>query len=355
MGFKGSQESRVTVQAPFHGTDISFESGWVAKQADGAVVVRQGETVVLVTVCSATPRAEQDFFPLVVEYQERAYAAGKIPGGFFKREGKPAEHEILTCRIIDRPIRPMFEDGYMDETQIICTVLSADGVNSPDVLALCGASAALHISSLPFLGPLGGVRVGRIGGKLVINPARADLEKSDIELIVAATRDSIVMVEGGAKSVPESEVLDALYFGFEEIQKILDLQDQLRSKVGVPKQEVVPKPIDSAIVEQVRRLIEPNISGALSIGAKHERREALSKLKDLARQETLAGKDGDEFKVIEKTVNSALEQLLEHANRIRIVKERRRLDGRGLTDVRFRFVHAGRNSSDRDDHVRYVN
>ena len=161
---KLSAQKRKIVETSFGESSISIESGWIAKQAGGAVLVRQGDTVVMVTVCNAARREGVDFFPMVVEYQEKTYAAGKIPGGFIKREGRPSEHEILTCRIVDRPIRPMFPEGYFDEVQIICTVLSADGINSPDVLALTGASAALHISPLPFLGPIGGVRVGRVDG-----------------------------------------------------------------------------------------------------------------------------------------------------------------------------------------------
>jgi polyribonucleotide nucleotidyltransferase len=245
---KQSSRSRVVVEAPLgDNQSISFESGWIAKQAGGAVLVRAGETIVMVTVCSAAPRAEQDFFPLTVEYQERAYAAGKIPGGFFKREGKPAESEILSARLVDRPIRPLFPEGYFDEVQVICTVLSADGVNSPDVLAICGASAALHISSLPFHGPVAGVRVGRVDGKFVVNPSPADLKRSDIDLVVAGSKDSLVMVEGGAQIVPETEILDALYFGHEQIKKIIALQDQLRAKVGQEKEVVTLKTADEAI------------------------------------------------------------------------------------------------------------
>lgn len=329
MTFKKSSELRRQVEMPFHGRVFSLESGWIAKQADGAVVVRAGDTVVLVTVCTAPARMVQDFFPLTVEYQEKGYAAGKIPGGFIKREGRPAEQEILSARLIDRPIRPLFQDGFVDEVQIVCTVFSADGVNSPDVLAICGAGAALHISTLPFHGPIAAVRVGRIDKKLVINPGKIDLEKSDLDLVIAGTKESIVMVEGGAKFVPEHEVVEALYFGHQELQKIIELQEELRRKIG--KEKIVVKPIeeDNALVSRVKELATSCLAKALTILAKQERRKAVQAI----RQEVLLALAPD-FPEREKEIGKILEEISENLMRARILNEKIRLDGRDLTTVR---------------------
>ena len=325
-----SSKHRVVVEAELSGgKTISIESGWIAKQADGSVIVRSGDTMVLCTVCSAPPRPGMDFFPLTVEYQERAYAAGKIPGGFFRREGKPAETEILSCRIIDRPIRPLFPEGYMDDVQVICTVISADGQNSPDTLAIVGAGAALTISSLPFSGPVAGVRVGRVGGKFIANPTRDELLTSDIDLVVAATKDAIVMVEGGAEFVPEAELLEALFFGHDECRKLCALQEELQKKVGKEKQAVVIPERDPAIRKAVEELAHAKLVQALGIKAKHERSDAVSAVSKetvLALTEKFAEKLGE--------VKTVLHDLQYEIVRKRAIKEKTRLDGRGLTDVR---------------------
>src|SRR5262252_6609457 len=196
------------VELDFHGRPLSVEVGKLAKQADGAALVRYGETVVLVTAVAAKDlKIDTDFFPLTVDYQERTFAAGKIPGGFFKREGRPSEKEILTCRLIDRSIRPLFSDGLRCETQVIATVLSADRENDPDVVAMLGASVALTLSDIPFNGPIAAVRMGRVGGKLVVNPVTSQLPESDLNFVVAASKDALVMVEGGAAILPEAVVL----------------------------------------------------------------------------------------------------------------------------------------------------
>ena len=223
------------VETEFHGRPLSIEVGRMAKQADGAALVSYGETVVLVTVVAAKSAREGiDFFPLTCDYQERTFAAGKIPGGFFKREGRPAEKEILTSRLIDRPIRPLFPDGFACETQVIATVLSHDRENDPDMVALTGASAALQVSDVPFHGPIAAVRMGRIGGQLVVNPMISLLDQSDLNLVVAGSRDGIVMVEGGAKMLPEDVMLEALFGAHQALQKLLDLQDELQKAVGKP-------------------------------------------------------------------------------------------------------------------------
>ncbi len=312
------------------GRSLSISTGKVAKQADGAVMVSYSDTVVLVTAVSAHKAREGfDFFPLTVEYQEKTFAAGKIPGGFFKREGRPGPSEVVTCRVIDRPMRPLFPKGYRNETQIIATVLSADRAGVPDVVSLIGASAALTISDIPFDGPVGAVRVGRIDGELVANPSLDDLENSDIDLLIAAKRDAIVMVEGGARMVPEDGILDALSFGHEAILPILDAQDELAGKAGRPKRDVVVPELDQALLEKVRELATPGLREAYVEKDKLERYAALDKAKAAFREalpEDLAER-GDE-------VSEALSQVKADLVRGDIVGEGKRLDGRGVADVR---------------------
>jgi polyribonucleotide nucleotidyltransferase len=329
MTLNNKNESRVIVSTDFHGKEISLETGWIAQQANGSIMVRQGETMVLITVCRANAREGQDFFPLTVEYQEKFYAAGRIPGGFFKREGRPTEGEVLICRLIDRPIRPLFPDGYFDEVQLICTVLSADGINNPDMLAITGASAALHISDIPFLGPLAAVRVGRVKQSFVINPNKEQLAQSDIDFVIAGTKDAITMVEGGANFVPEKEVLDALFFGHAEIRKLLDLQDELKNKVGKPKEEFTPKELDKEIVERVNALSKSKFSEAYKISGKSERRQALSDITNEV-QTALA----EDFAEREGEVSKAIDSLTKSIVRERVLNEHLRIDGRGLQDVR---------------------
>src|SRR5262247_2369624 len=216
------------VELDFHGRRLIVETGRVAKQAGGAVLVQLGETVVLVTAtASRSPREGIDFFPLTCDYQEKTFAAGKIPGGFFKREGRPAEKEILTSRLLERPIRPLFPKGFNCETQVIATVLSHDKENDPDVVAMLGASVALTLSDIPFNGPIAAVRMGRIGGKLVVNPTTSQLPDSDLNLIVAAGKDALVMVEGGARILPEDVILEALFGAHQAVQPLIALQEEL--------------------------------------------------------------------------------------------------------------------------------
>jgi polyribonucleotide nucleotidyltransferase len=225
------------VELDFHGRPLSIEVGRLAKQADGAALVRYGETVVLATAVAAKDfKLDTDFFPLTVDYQEKTFAAGKIPGGFFKREGRPSEKEILTCRLIDRSIRPLFAEGLRCETQIIATVLSADRENDPDVVAMLGASIALEVSDIPFNGPLAGVRIGRINGQLVMNPTQSQLPDSDMDIFLSGSRAAIVMVEGGAQVIPEDEILEALFAGHEAIQPLCGRQGQTSSAPGAARQ-----------------------------------------------------------------------------------------------------------------------
>ena len=263
------------VTVTWGGRALTLETGQLAKQASGAVVARYGETVVLVTAVAAKkPREGVDFFPLSCDYQERTYAAGKIPGGFFKREGRPSEREILTSRLIDRPLRPLFPKGFRNDVQIIATVLSADGENDPDVVAITAASAALSISDIPFGGPIAGVRVGRINGELEINPLLSRMAESDLDLVLAASRDAVVMVEGGADCVSEEVLLDAIMFGHKHIQELLDAQDALRSKVGREKTAVVAPVIDTDIETAVRQQAEQPLRDALALQGKHTRNNA---------------------------------------------------------------------------------
>ena len=319
------------------GRTLALETGKIAKQANGAVMLTYSETTVLVTAVSSNePREGIDFFPLTVEYQEKAFAAGKIPGGFFKREGRPSTDEILTCRVIDRPIRPLFPKGYANETQIIATVLSADRAGCPDVLSLNGASAALVISNIPFAGPVGAVRVGRVEGKLVINPTIDELVESDIDLLVAAKRDAIVMVEGGANIVPEEELLEALFFAHESILPILDAQEELRKKAGQPKREFVPPAIDTAIVDKVCELATPGLEKAYAVRDKLERYAAL----DAFKRDFKAGLSPELAERWDE-VKSALDSVKKKHVRKQIVETSQRIDGRGLKDVRAISVELG--------------
>jgi polyribonucleotide nucleotidyltransferase len=318
------------VEIDLHGRRLSIESGRVAKQAGGSALVRYGDTVVLVTAVAAREARESiDFFPLTVDYQEKTFAAGKIPGGFFKREGRPSEKEVLTSRLCDRPLRPLFPEGFRCETQVIATVLSYDKENDPDVLAMIGASAALEISDIPFNGPIAGVRVGRIDGTLVLNPTASQVAQCDLQMIIAGSRDAIVMVEGGARMLSEDVVLDALYFGHRELQPILDMQAELRRALGKPKRTVVPPAVDQVLAARVRELASEKIAEALAVSGKHERNDAVHQ----ARADVLAKLSG-EFAEREREIKHLFEHVHEGIVRAMIVAERRRIDGRGLADIR---------------------
>jgi polyribonucleotide nucleotidyltransferase len=318
------------VQIDFHGRPLSIEVGRLAKQASGAALVQYGETVVLATaVASKSARVGVDFFPLTVDYQEKSFAAGKIPGGFFKREGRPSEKEVLTSRLIDRPIRPLFADGFRCETQVVATVLSFDKENDPDTVALIGASAALHVSDIPFLGPIAGVRVGRRDGQLVINPRVSELEASDLNLMVAGTRDSLVMVEGGAKMLGEEVMLDALYAALAALQPVIDVQEELRSKVGKPKREVTTATVDHGLMARATALAQPRIRQAMEFVAKQERHAAVAEAKSDALAAAL-----QEFPEQEKAIAELVDEVESSAMRQMIVSQKRRLDGRGAADIR---------------------
>jgi polyribonucleotide nucleotidyltransferase len=318
------------VELDFHGRPLSIEVGKVAKQADGAALVRYGETVVLVTAVAAKElKTDTDFFPLTVDYQEKTFAAGKIPGGFFKREGRPSEKEILTCRLIDRSIRPLFSEGLRCETQVIATVLSADRENDPDMVAMLGASVALEVSDIPFSGPLAGVRIGRIDGRWVINPTQSQLLESDMDIFLSGSRDAIVMVEGGAKMVPEDEILEALFTGHEAIQPLLQIQEEIRREIGKPKRQVPLAELDAAIVRQVEQLALSKLQQAIEIPEKLERYKQIGEIKGEVVARMLA-----EFPQKEKDIKGAFDELKRNCFRGLIIQRERRIDGRGLKDIR---------------------
>jgi DNA polymerase III epsilon subunit family exonuclease len=246
-----------TIETQFAGRTLTIETGKIAMLAGGAVTVRFGDTMVLGTANRSDPRPGLDFFPLTVEFEERMYAAGKIPGGFIKRESRPSEQAILACRLTDRPIRPLFPEGYKDDVQIVITVLSTDQENQTDVLGTFAASCALTISDIPFLGPIGAVRIGRIDGEFVVNPTVGDLERSDIDLIVSGTRDAIMMVEAGAQIVPEDVMADAILFGHRALQPLVDIQDQLREAVGKPKTPFYLEPGTGSVLDFVKKVAQP--------------------------------------------------------------------------------------------------
>ncbi len=269
------------VEAEIDGKTISIETGKIAKQASGSVVIRCEDTVVLVTAVGAKEsKPELGFLPLTIEYQEKLASVGRIPGNYFRREiGRPSDNEVLTCRITDRPLRPLFPDGYCSETQVIATVLSADQENLPDVLALTGASCALTISDVPFNGPVAGGRVGCIDGEYVLNPTVSELKKSSMDIIVACTRQAVVMVEGKADELSEDEVLSGIFFAFEQLQPLIDLQDELQKSVGKQKREVEAPVIDEELLEQVRKVAASGMEKVFNTSDKMERGKVYDELK----------------------------------------------------------------------------
>jgi polyribonucleotide nucleotidyltransferase len=318
------------IELDFHGRPLSIEVGKLAKQADGAALVRYGETVVLVTAVAAKElKLDTDFFPLTVDYQEKTFAAGKIPGGFFKREGRPSEKEILTCRLIDRSIRPLFSEGLRCETQVIATVLSADRENDPDVVAMLGTSVALHVSDIPFNGPLAGVRIGRISGQWVINPTQSQLAESDVDIFLSGSRDAIVMVEGGAQIVPEDAVLEALFAGHEAIQPLIEIQEEIRREVGKTKREVPLVELDHAVVRWVEELALAKLKQALEVPEKLERYKRIAEVKGEVVLRAL-----EQFPEKQKDIKGAFEELKRNVFRGLVIHQERRIDGRGLKDIR---------------------
>jgi polyribonucleotide nucleotidyltransferase len=323
------------------GREILLETGKIAKQAHGSVWVRLGDSIVLVTAVSAAEKKEGiDFFPLTVDYQEKLFAAGRVPGSFFRREGRPTEKETLTSRIVDRSCRPLFAEGYSNETQIIATVISFDQENDTDVLALTGASAALHLSDIPFNGPIAGVRVGRRNGQFVANPTLAERAECDLDVVMAASRDAIVMVEGGAQEVPESVMVDALLFGQAAVKDLLDAQDALRKETGdKARRSFDPPKNDAELRGKVRSLTWEKVKEAYGRHEKHDRYGRLSEVKKelLAALKEEAGGDAQKLAAIasrEKEIKGYYEDVKYEYMRKMITDEGRRIGGRGAADIR---------------------
>lgn len=312
------------------GRRLSIETGRLAKQANGAVLVQYGDTMVLATVtCSKDPREDIDFFPLSVEYQERTYAAGRFPGGFFKREGRPSEKEILSARLIDRPIRPLFPKYFKNDVQLAIFVLSHDQENDADVLGAIGASAALSISDIPFDGPIASVRVGKVNGEWILNPTFKQVDESSMELVISGSYDSILMVEGEAKEISESEMLDAIKFGHEHIKEIIELQRELIEECAVPKMEVKAPEVPDGLAEKIEKTVLSQLKEAIKIEEKKSRHEKLSELKDQLFEEL--GEENEPYKTYTSEVFGEIEK---REVRSMILEKKSRLDGRGLDDIR---------------------
>lgn len=317
---------------------VTFETGKIARLADGSVTVRSGDTILLVTAVSATTVKEgQDFFPLTVDYREKASSVGKFPGGYFKREGRPSEKEILTCRMTDRPLRPLFPKGYLYDTQIIGTLLSADGENDPDMLCINGASAALCVSDIPFNGPIGAVRVGRVNGQFVANPTHSQRENSDLNLIYAGTYDEVIMIEGEADQLPEETFIEALAFAQPHVRALIDAQRELAALVQKPKRDVPLFNVREDLLEVAYQVAGDRIEKALYQPSKTERTKAVGALKAEVQAAILA-------KFPEATsfeINEAFNYLQKKAFRISILDRQQRVDGRGYEDLRPLYAEVG--------------
>ena len=312
------------------GRTLSIQAGKVAKQASGSVVVRYGDTIVLVTVVAAHDERDSNFLPLTVEYQEKIYAAGRIPGNYFRREiGRPSEKETLTARLIDRPIRPLFPKEWRSEIQVIATVLSMDQENDPDTLAMIGASTALELSDIPFAGPIACVRVGRIDGQLKINPPSSESENSDINIIVAGSKTGVVMVEGGSDVVSEADMLEAIFFGHQQMQPLIDLQLKLKESHGMPKRPFTPPQKDPQLINTLQTEASSRIREALLIPEKISRQDAMRELKA-----EIFEKLGEDYSDRKAEVYEILEDIQKQISRDLILKENRRIDNRKFDEIR---------------------
>ena len=313
------------------GRPLSFEIGELAKQANASVLVRYGDTVVLSTCVASKEPKDIDFFPLTIGYEERLYAVGKVPGGFIKREGRPSEHAVLSGRLIDRPIRPLFPDGFRNDVQVINYVMSVDHDNSPAIAAMIGSSLSLSISDIPFEGPIAGVVVGRVDGKFIINPTVEELEKSDIDLTVAGTKDAINMVEAGAKEVPEEDMLEAIMFGHEMIKQIVAFQEQIVAEIGQPKMDLNLYEVDATINARVREMAEADMLAAIQVVEKHARQEAIdavnARVLDVFESEEASDKEL-------KQVKEVLNKIVQEEVRRLITDEKVRPDGRKIDEIR---------------------
>jgi polyribonucleotide nucleotidyltransferase len=311
------------------GKTLTLETGRIARQADGAVMATYGDTVVLCTVVSAkSPKPDIDFFPLTVHYQEKTFAAGKIPGGFFKREGKPSEKEVLTSRLIDRPIRPLFIDGFRNETQVVCTLLSHDKTNDPDIVAMVGASAALTISGVPFLGPIGAARVGVINGEYVLNPTMQEMPESVLDLVVAGTKTSVLMVESEAQELNEEQMLGAVVYGHEQMQTVIDFIISFAELCAKEPWDIAEDTIGEEIYAKVKAMAEADMRAAYATQNKQERVKKVGEVKKVVKEALLA----QEYAAV--PVGDAIKKLESHIVRRNILEKSHRIDGRGPADIR---------------------
>ena len=319
------------VTAKIGGNEISIETGKIAKLADGAVIVTCGDTIVLVSAVSAIKVKEgQDYFPLTVDYREKAAAVGKFPGGYFKREGRPSEKETLTSRMIDRPLRPLFPQGYFYDTQIISILLSADGQNDPDILAMNGASAALSISDIPFAGPIGAVRVGRVNGQFVANPTHDERAQSDLDLVYVGTENDVIMIEGSAKEMPEGEFTKALEFAHGYAREMIQAQKDLAARVGKSKRDVQLLPVNQEMVDIARQVAGDRLEQALSTEGKSARAKAIDALREEVKTAILEKfPEADSF-----AISQAFDFVEKKTFRAGILEKQKRVDGRGYSDLR---------------------
>ncbi len=328
-GVRVMEETKHVYKMEWAGRELTVETGQLAKQANGAVLVRYGDTAVLSTATASKEPKDLNFFPLTVNYEERLYAAGKIPGGFIKREGRPSERAILTSRLIDRPIRPLFPDGFRNEVQVISIVMSSDQNASSEMAAMLGSSLALCVSDIPFDGPIAGVTVGRLDGKFIINPTTEQLEQSDIDLVVAGTKDAINMVEAGAEEVTEEVMLEAIMYGHDEIKKLISFQEEIATAVGKEKSEVKLKQVDLDLEQEVRKLAEAELTEAVQVQEKHARAEAIDAVKNktvVAFEEREDVNLGDVKEVLHKIVKEEVRRL--------ITVDKIRPDGRKVDEIR---------------------
>ena len=326
------------VEIDIDGKQITIEAGDLARQAGGSVVVRQGDTMLLVTATMAkTAREGIDFFPLTVDYREKTYAAGKVPGNFFRREARPGDLETLTCRLIDRPIRPLFPSGFKNETQVVALVISHDQVNAPDVNAITGASAALMISDIPFETPVAGARISRVEGKLIFNPTYEEVAASDLNLVMAGTSDGIVMVEAGAKEVSEDAMMEALEFGHERIKKLIEIQIKLRELIGKPKLEFEAPQVDEELKGKIYALADSRLQEAMQIAGKQERADAIKQIKE----DMKAGLSPEEQEEKGGAIKNIFHDLEKEIVRNLVLDKSYRVDGRGLADVRQITIKTG--------------
>lgn len=330
-GHKCMEQKKQSFSFDWAGRKLTVEIGQLAKQANGAVLVRYGDTAVLSTATASKEPKNLDFFPLTVNYEERLYAVGKIPGGFIKREGRPSEKAILASRLIDRPIRPLFAEGFRNDVQVISIVMSVDQNCSSEMAAMFGSSLALCVSDIPFEGPIAGVTVGRLDGKFIINPSVEETEKSDMHLIVAGTMDAINMVEAGADEVPEEVMLEAIMFGHDEIKRLIAFQQEIVAKVGKQKREITLFEIDKELEAEVRTICEQDMLAAIQVQEKHAREDAIKEVKNavVARFEEQEA-DADQIKMVKQI----LDKIVKGEVRRLITEEKVRPDGRGVDEIR---------------------